>query len=110
MPVRGLRKYLNAASHLFDHSKSSAELLSLEIVESENGGPGKLVARWKIQGVLHLPWRPQLPVWTGSTTYHFDENRLVYLHEESWDITVLEAFTETLFPEVANRIRNKFSE
>jgi hypothetical protein len=104
MPVRGLRKYLNAASHLFDYAKSDAELLSLDVVSDST-----IVARWKLRGVLHLPWRPQLPVWTGSTTYHFDENRLVHLHEETWDISVLEAFTETLFPDVAHKIWNRDS-
>jgi hypothetical protein len=38
MPVRGLRKYLNAASHLFDHASSSAELLSLETKMIEDNG------------------------------------------------------------------------
>lgn len=108
MPVRGLRKYLNAASHLFDHSKSYAELTALEVIEKSNES-SYIVARWRIRGVLHLPWRPQLPEWTGSTAYHFDENGLIHRHVESWDITVLEAFTETLFPEVANKIWKRYS-
>ena len=103
MPVRGLRKYLNAASQLFDHKTSRAELLSIDIVDAANAPASTtddnsnsgfnalmrsaaasssssqpsqqrtIVARWKLQGVLHLPWKPKLPVWTGSTTYHFDE-------------------------------------
>jgi hypothetical protein len=98
MPVRGLRKYLNAASHLFDHSTSTAELLSLQVgVEHEN----TIVAKWKLQGVLHLPWHPELPIWTGQTTYHFGEDGLVHLHKESWDISVAQAFTQTLWPEMA---------
>lgn len=99
MPVRGLRKYLNAASQLFDHASSTAKLLSLEIVNAHT-----IVARWEIEGVLHLPWHPKLPAWTGSTMYHFDENGLIRLHEESWDISVLRAFTETLLPQAASLI------
>lgn len=106
MPVRGVRKYLNAASQLFDTAKSTAELLSLEIGESEPNRYPKtkstIVARWRLQGVLHLPWHPSLPVWTGQTVYHLDEENMVYRHEEYWDISVLQAFTQTLWPEVGN--------
>lgn len=98
MPVKGLRKYINAASHLFDHATSTAELLSLEADTTA------IVARWRLQGVLHLPWHPKLPVWTGRTTYHFDEEGLVCHHEEEWDISVAQAFLETLLPNVASRI------
>jgi hypothetical protein len=115
MPVRGLRKYLNAASQLFDTASSTAELLSLELGFTNGNNDHRshqlpsqthatIVARWKLQGVLHLPWHPSLPVWTGKTVYHLDENHLIYLHEEHWDISVLEAFTRTLLPVVANRI------
>lgn len=97
MPVRGLRKYLNAASNLFDHATSSAELISLDIV-----GQTTIEAKWKLEGVLHLPWHPKLPVWTGTTTYHFDDDGLVHLHEEAWDISVFQAFAKTLWPEVAD--------
>jgi hypothetical protein len=115
MPVRGVRKYLNAASQLFDVKTSTAELLSLEIGgdddENENrhhrGGKHKrskatIVARWKLKGVLHLPWHPSLPIWTGTTTYHLDDEHMVYRHEEHWDISVVRAFTQTLWPEVGN--------
>jgi hypothetical protein len=120
MPVKGLRKYLNAASQLFDTATSTAELLSLEVSQDDddddlttmsrqhqprcNGSPSKIVARWRLQGVLHLPWHPSLPVWTGRTVYHFDDDRLIYRHEEFWDISVFQAFTETLLPKVARRI------
>ena len=107
MPVRGLRKYLSAASQLFDQKQSRAELLSLEIADRNREGIGAtqvnaivrtlgekaygkgnrdgidmthgrsvekvIVATWKLEGVLHLPWKPTLPVWTGTTTYFFDE-------------------------------------
>jgi len=116
MPVRGVRKYLNAASQLFDVKTSTAELLSLEIGNDDNnnknrfhyrGGNHKrskatIVVRWKLKGVLHLPWHPSLPVWTGTTTYHLDDEHMVYRHEEHWDISVVRAFTQTLWPEVGN--------
>mmetsp|Transcript_18135 Transcript_18135/g.39541 ORF Transcript_18135/g.39541 Transcript_18135/m.39541 type:complete len:345 (-) Transcript_18135:82-1116(-) len=107
MPVRGVRKYLNAASQLFDTSESTAELLSIEIGKSEcksceTKTKSTIVAHWKLQGVLHLPWHPSLPTWTGRTIYHLDEEHMIYRHEEHWDISVLQAFTQTLWPEVGN--------
>jgi hypothetical protein len=115
MPVKGLRKYLNAASQLFDTATSTAELISLElghvrtcIDESSAILPkdtyATIVARWRLQGVLHLPWHPSLPTWTGTTVYHLDKNHLIYHHEEFWDISVLRAFMQTLWPQVGNRI------
>jgi len=146
MPVRGLRKYLNAASQLFDTKTSTAELLSLEIINDNDIGNNNsnddnkendedipvlfkrtaitrtkklttkkstktttttIVARWKLQGVLQLPWHPSLPVWTGKTVYHLDDEHMIYCHEEFWDISVLQAFTQTLWPYVGNCIYGK---
>jgi hypothetical protein len=169
MPVRGLHKYLNAASQLFETKSSTAELLDLRLVTitevqqqepnnyddemsscdfvssrsmdrsisqlldmtvkaiktsaqtvagsltcSQKGGAGEediadfvVVAEWRLQGVLHLPWHPKLPTWTGRTTYHFDSQHLVKRHEEEWDISVLQAFTQTLWPQLGNKIWNQ---
>eukprot|EP00591_Stephanopyxis_turris_P008058 CAMPEP_0195530888 /NCGR_PEP_ID=MMETSP0794_2-20130614/33995_1 /TAXON_ID=515487 /ORGANISM="Stephanopyxis turris, Strain CCMP 815" /LENGTH=293 /DNA_ID=CAMNT_0040662503 /DNA_START=205 /DNA_END=1086 /DNA_ORIENTATION=- len=101
MPVRGLRKYLAAASHLFDHNKSFAELTEMTIDEER----AVIEVRWKMGGVLMLPWRPHVKPWTGTTKYHLDrELGLVYLHQEEWDITVLEAFVCTVFPRIGEII------
>jgi len=121
MPVRGLRKYVNAASQLFDRSKSRAELMSLEIVtvavpsshDNDNNNHNNhapvveeqvVVAKWRMNGVLRLPWKPNLPEWTGSTTYHFDDDGLIYRHEETWDMSVWQAFLETFAPDLAHRV------
>ena len=100
MPVKGLRKYLNAASQLFETKSSVAELLDLKHEEETD----LIVATWRIKGVLHLPWKPQMPEWTGTTTYYRDEDGLIYKHVETWDLSVLQAFLTTLWPELANRI------
>lgn len=99
MPVRGLRKYLNAASQLFDYRESHAELIALEIVHDK-----LLVAEWKMEGVLRLPWHPRLPEWMGRTLYHLDEDNLVFIHEETWDMSVGEAFMKTFTPQIAQKI------
>ncbi|KAL3803770.1 hypothetical protein ACHAW5_004621 [Stephanodiscus triporus] len=99
MPVRGLRKYLGAASHLFDARRSDARLLSLAY--DTNGGEcgrGLIEARWRLGGTIMLPWRPTVEPWTGTTRYHLDDEGLIKLHEERWDISVWRAFVCTLIP------------
>ena len=93
MPVKGLRKFLNAASQLFDQRQSHAELLDLRI-DGE-----VIVARWRFKGTLHLPWKPRMPEVIGSTTYFMDEDSLIYKHTESWDISAYQAFFWTLMPD-----------
>mmetsp|Transcript_4736 Transcript_4736/g.6100 ORF Transcript_4736/g.6100 Transcript_4736/m.6100 type:complete len:415 (+) Transcript_4736:193-1437(+) len=99
MPVRGLRKYLSAASHLFDTKHSFAQLLHID--HTEKGGArscGVVEVRWRLGGILMLPWRPVVKPWTGTTRYHLDEDGLIYYHEEMWDISALEAFVCTGWP------------
>lgn len=100
MPVRGLRKYLSAASQLFDQRQSSAEMLSIEHIEGGGKfGRGVVEVRWRLGGVLMLPGHPSVEPWTGWTRYHLDEGEgLVSLHEEGWDISVWRAFITTAFP------------
>lgn len=95
MPVRGLRKYLLSASQLFDSRLSRADLTSPLQVDEEKR---TIQVRWRIEGVLKLPWKPLMKPWTGSTTYYFDEDNLVYQHIETWDISVWDAFLSTLIP------------
>jgi len=100
MPVRGMRKYLSAAAHLFDPRQSDAELLSMEY--HDDGGEkgyGMIEVKWRLGGVIQLPWHPTVEPWTGTTFYHLDNEGLVYLHEEGWDISVWRAFICTLHPE-----------
>ena len=85
---------------------SRAELLS---ISWEGGGEGKaghgvVVARWCLGGTLMLPWRPSVRPWTGTTRYHLDEEGLIFLHEEEWDITVSEAFVSTASPQLGEMI------
>lgn len=120
MPVRGLRKYLNAASQLFYHSESYAQLLSLQIVDDNdnhqsdtnndnrifNNNNNKInskkviIATWKMAGVLKLPWKPTVPTIHGTTIYMLDENNLIYQHIESWEESMLTAFIQTFFPHI----------
>ena len=100
MPVKGLRKYLNAASQLFETKSSVAELLHME----HDPETDLITAKWRMKGVLRLPWRPALPEWTGTTTYHRDEEGLIYRHTETWDLSVTQAFLKTMWPELSRRI------
>lgn len=106
MPVRGLRKYLNAASQLFETKTSTAELLSL-VHETD---ADLITATWRMNGVLRLPWRPALPEWTGTTSYHRDGDGLIYKHTETWDLSVTQAFLKTLWPELADHLWEDLTE
>ena len=98
MPVRGLRKYMNAASQLFEYKSSTSELLSLQIHE------GAAVAKWRFNGTMRLPWKPKLPEVTGTTTYHIDSSGLIYKHIETWDISTFQAFVQTFLPKLSKKI------
>jgi len=98
MPIKGLRKYVGVAAHLFDIDTSRATLYSLEVLDHS------LAAKWEFRGVLHLPWRPSLPTLSGRTIYHVDEEGLIYHHEEFWDLSVVCAFCCTFFPVLAKHI------
>eukprot|EP00521_Asterionellopsis_glacialis_P013545 CAMPEP_0195295546 /NCGR_PEP_ID=MMETSP0707-20130614/17608_1 /TAXON_ID=33640 /ORGANISM="Asterionellopsis glacialis, Strain CCMP134" /LENGTH=315 /DNA_ID=CAMNT_0040356795 /DNA_START=271 /DNA_END=1218 /DNA_ORIENTATION=+ len=105
MPVKGVRKFVNAISQLFEYRTSTSKLLSLEWE-----GPTKLVAHWKLQGVLMLPWRPRFPSYTGKISYHFDEDGLIWLHEDEWDISVPQALLMTVWPYLGERLWKGISE
>lgn len=94
MPVVGLRKYIFAASQLFDQKQSWSKLSSIEI--DRDGSC--VVAHWQFRGILRLPWKPVLPVVSGSTTYYVDACGLINKHVETWDLSVQEAFLKTFLP------------
>jgi hypothetical protein len=95
MPVCGLRKYLLSASQLFDSKLSRADVIApVKYCDVQK----TVQVKWRIEGILKLPWKPHLKPWTGSTTYFLDDDRLVYKHIENWDITVIDAFLSTLLP------------
>lgn len=101
MPLKGLRKYIGVASHLFDSKASRSKLLSLEELRRDDDESYKnhgvedcivLKAEWKLSLTINLPWKPQLSEFSGSTLYFLDEDNLICRHEEVWDISVLDAF------------------
>jgi hypothetical protein len=106
MPIRGIRKYMGVAAHLFDQKDSGAELLSLEeIIQHPSSSSGRaLLAHWQMHGILRLPWKPHLPVFQGTTTYFLDEEGLIEHHAETWNISAVRAFCQTLWPEMARRL------
>jgi hypothetical protein len=119
MPVRGLRKYLNAASQLFEVRPSTAELINLQIINvvadavtadhEQERDVVVVVAHWRLNAVLKLPWHPILPELTGRTYYYPDTNGLIYRHVEEWDQSVLQAFVGTFWPPIQDKLVRSFS-
>ena len=116
LPIRGVRKYARAAAQLFCFDTSWAELLSLQAItetkdpedpqegQQHNKAQGDsrsrptLMATWRLQAHLRLPWHPPLPLVYGTTTYytHVQTGRITH-HVESWDnLTPWQAFVQTL--------------
>jgi hypothetical protein len=111
MPIRGLRKYMGVASNLFDAKKSTAKLFSLNQVKDKDKSPldasaggEQMIAHWQMEGVLKLPWRPEMPPIVGTTTYFLDTDGLIERHVETWNVSPVHAFCHTLFPRVAKAV------
>jgi Uncharacterized conserved protein (DUF2358) len=94
MPVKGLRKYLNSASQLFDRGSSRADIISVRSDIYQR----TIQVTWRLEGVLNLPWHPRIKPYTGQTTYYLDADGLIFRHVEAWDITAVDAFISTLLP------------
>ena len=96
VPVRGLLKYVSAAAGLFDKRTSKVDLIDIRVENAQHGHV--IVAHWRLQGNLNLPWRPAIKPYTGTTTYSFDENALIKSHVETWSVTAFDAFVSVMFP------------
>ena len=92
VPVTGLAKYVSAAAGLFDRRLSRVDLIAIE----ERGE--QVVARWRLEGALNLPWKPRIKPYTGETRYSFDGDGLVVRHVETWSVSALDAFVSVLWP------------
>lgn len=98
--VRGTRKFVDAAAGLFDARMSKVDLIDIyEDRVQSHGGCDKLciVAHWRLEGALKLPWRPRIKPYVGCTTYTFDTDGLIAEHFETWQISVVEAFLSVVF-------------
>ena len=105
MPVKGLRKYMGVAALLFDQQKSHSELVSLEVTS-----PKTILATWKMSVTIKIPWRPTIKEWKGTTTYHLDEDNLIYKHQETWELSVLKAFGAMMEPWFCQRLNGNVNE
>ena len=93
MPVRSLRRFSDALHGLFDPALSTVELLSIH-AESDD----QLIARWRLEGALKLPWRPRIKPFTGCTRYEIGEGGLIAYHTEAWSVSAFDAFISTILP------------
>lgn len=94
MPVRSPEIFASALRGLFDNRLSSVELLEAPRLVA----PRTIVAEWRLEGALRLPWRPPIKPFVGRTTFSLDEDGLVARHVEEWSLSAADAFLSAIFP------------
>ena len=94
--VRGLSKYQQALSLLFDPSESSLELKDLRVAD------GHIEADYTASGVLKLPWRPKISGWAGHVVYSLNADGLIASQVDVWNITRVDAIRQTFTPPPAS--------
>lgn len=73
--------------------KPESLLLSIETNEEE----GYIQSRWNMKGDLKLPWNPAINV-IGNTKFFYNEKRLVYLYDETWELPAWKALLQIITP------------
>eukprot|EP00884_Botryococcus_braunii_P017435 jgi/Botrbrau1/4375/Bobra.105_2s0021.1 len=92
--VTGTETYANAVKVLFDPETSRADLISVQVED-----PHHLLLKWRFDAALNVPGKPRFKPYTGSTLYTTNDQGLIFKHEETWDISPLEAVISVFFPE-----------
>jgi len=93
MPVRSVEVFASAVRGLFDRRTSRVELLEPPRLAGDS-----IIAEWRLEGTLRLPWRPALKPFVGRTTFALDEFGRVKRHDEEWSLPVWDAFGSALVP------------
>lgn len=92
--VDGLSKYRQALGFLFDPAVSNLRLTGDVRLSGEN----MIEADYIASGTIKLPWRPQIPPWSGHLVYTLDNDGLIAVQEDTWNITRFDAIRETFSP------------
>lgn len=90
--LAGPEKYSAALKVLFDPAASRADLLAISAPDDHT-----VVLRWRLEGALRLGGLRIKP-YTGTTVYTISDAGQVARHEETWDISTLDAFVSTFVP------------
>ncbi|GLC45237.1 hypothetical protein PLESTB_000721900 [Pleodorina starrii] len=90
--VVGVEPYVRALQTLFDPTTSRADLISIRTT-----APDTVVLRWRLGGSLKLGGLKIKP-YTGTTVYTISDDGKVVRHEETWDISTVDAFVSTFLP------------
>lgn len=100
-PVRSPQVFASALKGLFDARTSQVELLDAVWISQDNA----LVADWRLEGRLKLPWRPPIKPFVGRTTFTLNAaSGLVERHDEEWSCSAFDAFVSVLFPGLGARL------
>jgi len=94
MPVRSPEIFAQSLRGLFDARRSAVELLEPPTFVDAS----TIVAEWRLEGALRLPWRPRIKAFVGRTTFTLGDSGLVERHVEEWSIPAWDAFLSAAFP------------
>ena len=88
--VVGLARYVKALGILFDPEYSEVTLRDIQVTS-----PHTIEAAWTLGGVLKLPWRPSIKPIVGRCVYYLNDQGLIELQDQTWNISAAEALRET---------------
>jgi len=91
--VTGLSRYVKALSLLFDPLYSSVKLLNIAVT-----GPRTIEADYMSGGFLRFPWSPKVEPYQGHVIYTLNEDGLVSVQRQTWDISPFEALRQSFTP------------
>ncbi|GBG77155.1 hypothetical protein CBR_g23482 [Chara braunii] len=89
----GVDRYVQTVKTLFDPDSSIFEFRSIAV-----SGENTIDAAWVLGGVLKFPWRPHISPVNGVTRYTINDDGLVAIHSEVWDVSPLKALLESFTP------------
>lgn len=66
------------------HARLFFTTIQFDVHSIDHPTPDTILATWTVQGVLRLPWKPQL-CFNGSSTYQLNPVAQIYEHIDTWD-------------------------
>ncbi len=66
------------------HGRLFFTQLFFDLHEVEQSTEDIILAKWRVRGVLRLPWKAKI-FFNGYSTYKINQENLIYEHIDTWD-------------------------